>query len=238
MDMSRLKEGFDRDGFVVVEGFFDAVRMDRLDRAILKHYGEAPGDWHEGAFIAEAQTDVVPWFPEREAASDPLFAELGEDLRLAALTAALLGPGWSALDAMAMFSRNPSPGQAWHQDCPPEDVGRFNLNRLIYAAPIDPAIGGAVVLMPGSHRQGALTVGAPHEDLAGQVVLRPCKGDLLLLHGHCWHRVLPVAGGHRHSLNYRAAPAGVPHDVTDVCVYRNMRYRFSTSEIVEDRLAH
>ena len=36
---------------------------------------------------------------------------------------------------------------------------------------------------------------------------------------------------------YRAAPAGTPDDVTDVCVYRNMRYRFSTSAVVEERVA-
>lgn len=36
---------------------------------------------------------------------------------------------------------------------------------------------------------------------------------------------------------YCAAPAGTPDDVTDVCVYRNMRYRFSTSAVVEERVA-
>jgi hypothetical protein len=68
-----------------------------------------------------------------------------------------------------------------------------------------------------------------------QVVLRPKKGTLVLLHGHTWHRVLPIVGAYRYSTNYRAAPAGTPDDITDVCVYRNMRYRFSTSEVVEER---
>ena len=61
--------------------------------------------------------------------------------------------------------------------------------------------------------------------------------DLLLLHGHCWHRVLRVHGGSRYSLNHRAGPAGVQAGVTDICVYRNMRYRFSTAEVLIDRLA-
>ena len=34
-----------------------------------------------------------------------------------------------------------------------------------------------------------------------------------------------------------SAPANTPDDVTDVCVYRNMRYRFSTKTVLEDRLA-
>lgn len=231
-----IKARFDKDGFVRIEGFFGAAMMQRLDRAIMAHYGEAPGDWHEDSFISLSQTDVVPWFPQRDAGPDPVFAEIASDARLTAITEALLGPGWSSLDAMAMFSRQGSPGQAWHQDCPPENAQRYNLNRLIYAAPISPEIGGGVIVMPGSHRMGTLPAGGPHEDLSGQVELRPAAGDLILLHGHCWHRVLPVHGGHRHSINYRAAVRGTPLDVTDICVYRNMRYRFSTCEVVENRV--
>ena len=234
MGGTTVKRRFDEDGFVLIEGFFDPALMRRLDRAILGHYGEAPADWHEDQFISLSQTDVVPWFPQREAGPDPVFAEIADDSRLAALTQTLLGDGWSGLDAMAMFSRKGSPGQAWHQDCPPEDV-RFNLNRLVYAVRIEPAIGGSLILMPGSHRRGTLSAGLPHEDLPGQIELRPSAGDLVLLHGHCWHRVLPVHGGHRHSINYRAAAKGTPLNVTDVCVYRNMRYRFSTAEVIEER---
>ena len=29
---------------------------------------------------------------------------------------------------------------------------------------------------------------------------------------------------------------GTPANITDICVYRNMRYRFETNEVVEDRL--
>ena len=78
-------------------------------------------------------------------------------------------------------------------------------------------------------------MGDPVGDFEGQVVLRPKKGTLVILHGHTWHRVLPIKGRFRYSTNYRAAPQGTPDDITDVCVYRNMRYRFSTSSIVEER---
>jgi len=36
---------------------------------------------------------------------------------------------------------------------------------------------------------------------------------------------------------YCAVPTGTPDDITDVCIYRNMRYRFSTSEVIEERIA-
>jgi len=71
--------------------------------------------------------------------------------------------------------------------------------------------------------------------LPGQVTIAPRKGSLVLLHGHCWHRVLPVGSTSRVSTNYRATPAGTPGNVTDVCVYRNMRFQFSTQSVVEHR---
>jgi hypothetical protein len=48
--------------------------------------------------------------------------------------------------------------------------------------------------------------------------------------------VLPVHGRYRVSTNYRCCPRGTPANITDICVYRNMRYRFETNEVVEDRL--
>ena len=111
------------------------------------------------------------------------------------------------------------------------------LNRLIYTEDLGPKIGGQTVVVPGTHRRGELTVGPVNEDLPGQLTLTPRKGTLVLLHGHTWHRVLPVRGRYRVSTNYRCCPRGTPANITDICVYRNMRYRFETNEVVEDRLA-
>ena len=154
---------------------------------------------------------------------------------MAELTRHVLGEDWTSLYSMVMFSRQGSKGQAWHQDCSPDDPERFNLNRLVYTRDISDDIGGQTVIMPGSHLRGELTVGDPDEDLDGQLIISPRKGTLVLLHGHCWHRVLPVHGDFRFSTNYRACPKGTAADITDVCVYRNMRYRFSTSSVVEER---
>lgn len=236
-DLPQLRRDFDEHGYVFLPGFFDAALMDRVDRACLAHFGVAP-DWaHDDAFITLSKAEIVPWFPQRDgdAATTALFDAVDAYPHFAELTAALIGEDWSNLYSMAMFSKQGTAGQAWHQDCPPEDPRRHNLNRLIYAAPILSSIGGEVVVMPGSHKRGVLPVGEPAAEMDGQVVLRPGKGDLLFLHGHCWHKVMPVHGGYRYSLNHRAAPAGTPADVTDICVYRNMRYRFSTAEVVEHR---
>ena len=235
MRIGDLKETFDRDGYIVVEDFFDGPVMDHLDGIIRRYYGDNPDFWHDDEFLEKAQTEVVPWFPQREGVND--FDLIEQNETLTALTEAILGAGWQAQYCMVMFSKQGTSGQAWHQDCPPEDARRHNLNRLVYTSDITDEIGGQTVVVPGSHKRGLLSAGDPVGEFDDQVVLRPKKGTLVLLHGHTWHRVLPVKGKYRFSTNYRAAPQGTPDDITDVCVYRNMRYRFSTASVVEERTA-
>jgi hypothetical protein len=212
---------------------FDPALMDRYQALILDHFGESPAFFHNEEFLSKAATEVIPWFPQREGCD--VFGIVERDPRLVALTEAVLGEGWNSLYCMTMFSRQGTKGQAWHQDCAPEDPVVFNMNRLVYTEDITPEIGGQTIVVPGSHRRGMLTVGPVDEDFADQVVLTPRKGTLVLLHGHTWHRVLPVHGRCRVSTNYRCCPRGTPENITDVCVYRNMRYRFETSEVVEER---
>ena len=233
MDIKALKAAFDTDGYVVIENFFDDIVMDHLDGLIRTYYGENPDFWHNDEFLSKAKTEVVPWFPQREGVKD--FDVIENDDRLKALSKAILGPGWQAQYCMVMFSKQGTAGQAWHQDCPPDDPAQHNLNRLVYTSDITDMIGGQTVVIPGSHKRGTLTVGDPLEEFDDQVVLRPKKGTLVLLHGHTWHRVLPITGGYRFSTNFRSAPEGTPDDITDVCVYRNMRYQFSTSSVIEER---
>ena len=235
MNIAALKNQFDAEGFVVIDDFFDPALMEHLDSVIRAYYGESPDFWHNDEFLEKSHTEVVPWFPQREGNSD--FDPIEQDERLQQLTAAILGQGWGSQYCMVMFSKQGTAGQAWHQDCSPEDLARHNLNRLVYTSDIVDEIGGQIVVVPGSHRRGELPVGDPVGEFADQVVLRPKKGTLVILHGHTWHRVLPIKGMYRFSTNYRAAPAGTPANITDVCVYRNMRYRFSDSTVIEERVA-
>ena len=235
MNASTLQQQFDREGYIVLDGFFDDKQMEPIDRLIRAHFGETPAFQHSDEFLSKSQTDVIPWFPQQHGVSD--FDAIESDENFRGLSEAILGEGWYEQSCMVMFSGRGSSGQAWHQDCPPEDPQQFNLNRLVYTSDIKAESGGQVVVVPGSHKMGLLPAGDPLGQLQGQVVLQPRKGTLLLLHGHTWHRVLPVTATTRVSTNFRAASATTPQGITDICVYRNMRYQFSTSNIIEERTA-
>jgi ectoine hydroxylase len=233
MKYNALAEQFWAQGYVMLEGFFDEHLMDTYDQLIVDHFGSEPDYLHNEEFLEKASTDVIPWFPQQEGIL--AFDVVENDKRLQILTEAILGEGWRSLYCMTMFSKQGSKGQAWHQDCAPEDANKFNMNRLVYSSDITADIGGQTLVVPGSHLRGELTVGDVSEEFSNQLVLSPGKGTLVLLHGHTWHSVRPVTGKYRVSTNYRSMPKGTPDDITDVCVYRNMRYRFSTEEVVEDR---
>lgn len=241
MDLENLHEEFWENGYLVLDDFFEPELMAQMDTIIRGYFGDDPQFWHEQEFLEKSKTEVIPWFPQNPdlPEHDPELAapfdRVESDPRLGQLTRALLGADWGSLYSMVMYSRQGTSGQAWHQDCPPDDPACYNLNRLVYSRDLSTEIGGQTVVMPGSHRRGVLPVGDPHEDLEGQVILNPKKGTLVLLHGHTWHRVLPITGDFRFSTNYRACPSGTPADITDICVYRNMRYSFATNSVVEDR---
>ena len=208
--------------------------MDNYQKHITDHFGQNPTFLHNEEFLKKSKTDVIPWFPQNEGVDEFDIAE--QDERLKELTEAILGSEWSSLYSMVMFSKKGSQGQAWHQDCPPEDKSQYNLNRLVYTMDIDDKIGGKTLVVPGTHNKAvAISVGDINEDLSEQIVLAPKKGTLVLLHGPTWHRVLPVTGKYRVSTNYRCCPANTPSNVTDTCVYRNMRYNFLTNTVIEER---
>lgn len=232
MDFDRITKEFWDNGYVIIEHFFSDQLMDDYNAKILSHYGMSPNWEHTDEFISKSGVEVIPWFPYRE--GKPYFEGIDKDERFNDITSALLNTGWQNLYCMMMFSKAGSKGQAWHQDCPPEDSSQFNLNRLVYTHDINDKTGGEIVIMPKSHKAGVLPVGEPHGDMEGQIVFLPKKGTVIFLHGHCFHRVMPVKKD-RISSNFRAIPKEIDKDITDICVYRNMRYRFSTEEIIEDR---
>ena len=232
MNYKELHNKFWEQGYLIFEKFFDASLMDQYNQEILEHFGLNPNWEHTDEFISKSAVEVVPWFPYRDGSGN--FDGIDKDPEFNKITDAILGDGWENLYCMMMFSRAGSKGQAWHQDCPPEDPARYNLNRLVYTHDITDQTGGEIVIMPGAHKYGELPAGIPHEDLEGQMAFKPKKGTVVFLHGHCFHRVRPVKSD-RVSSNFRAVPRGTPEDITDVCVYRNMRYRFSNSEVIEER---
>ena len=233
MNYKKLAKRFWQQGFLHFEGFFDEALMDEYNELILQHFGETPEFFHNQEFLEKSQTEVIPWFPQKEGVK--VFDKVEDDPRLNHLSAAILGDGWNSQYSMVMFSRQGSKGQAWHQDCPPDNPAAFNMNRLVYTMDITDDIGGYTMAVRGSHKRGLLPVSEHDCSFAGEVTFKPQKGDLILLHGHCWHRVLPVTGKYRVSTNYRSAPKGTDPEITNICVYGNMRYQFSTNSVIEDR---
>ncbi len=232
MDEDLIMDEFWEKGFIVFENFFSAALMDEYNDKILDHYGVNPNWEHTDEFITKSAVEVIPWFPYRE--GKRYFERINNDKHFNAITDIILKDGWNNLYCMMMFSKAGSIGQAWHQDCSPDDKKLYNLNRLVYTHDITEETGGEIVIFPNTHKAGMLPAGIPNEDLEGQLVLKPKKGTVIFLHGHCWHRVMPVKKD-RVSSNFRAVPKGTPEDITDICVYRNMRYKFSTSEVIEER---
>ncbi len=233
LDIKALARQFWQQGYLYIENFFDEALMDQYDQLIIDHFGYTPEFCHNDEFLNKSATEVVPWFPQQE--GEKAFDLVEQDERLKLLSDEILGSSWQSLYCMTMFSKQGSKGQAWHQDCAPENPAQFNMNRLVYTSDITPEIGGQTVVVPGSHLRGTLTVGDVVEDFPDQLVLTPKKGSLVLLHGFTWHRVKPVTGKYRVSTNYRSMPADTPENITDICVYRNMRYRFETNEVLEER---
>lgn len=232
MDLKKIHDTFWGQGYVIFEKFFDDALMDAYHEKIASHYGADPSWEHTEEFISKSSVEVIPWFPYRDGIGG--FDGIDKDIVFNQITDAILKNGWNNLYCMMMFSKAGSKGQAWHQDCPPEDPLKYNLNRLVYTQDITNETGGEIVIMPKTHKAGVLPVGDPHGALDGQLVLQPKKGTVIFLHGHCFHGVMPVKKD-RISTNFRAVPIGTPETITDICVYRNMRYRFSTSEVIEER---
>ncbi|UOY08327.1 2OG-Fe(II) oxygenase [Muricauda sp. SCSIO 64092] len=232
MDLKKIHDTFWDQGYVIFEKFFDDALMDAYHKKIATHYGTDPNWEHTEEFISKSAVEVIPWFPYRDGTGG--FDGIDKDIVFNQITDAILKNGWNNLYCMMMFSKAGSKGQAWHQDCPPEDPLKYNLNRLVYTQDITDETGGEIVIMPKTHKAGVLPVGDPHGALDGQLVLQPKKGTVIFLHGHCFHGVMPVKKD-RISTNFRAVPMGTPETITDICVYRNMRYRFSTSEVIEER---
>ena len=233
-DIDTYAQLFWRDGFIVIENFFNINLVEKYNKKIIDHFGMTPDFEHTEEFIEKSGVEVIPWFPQREGVT--CFNAVSEDKKLIALTQAILGDGWYEQYSMVMFSKKGTVGQAWHQDCFPTDPGKFNMNRLMYTMDIDEhTSGGQTLVVPGSHRSGILPAQSEYFDESKAVTLSPRKGSLVLLHGHCYHKVKPVTGQYRVSTNYRVAPKDTPEDITDIGIYRNMFYQFSTAKVLKER---
>ena len=229
MDLSTLAEQFERDGYVVVSGFLDAAACQKVNAALDEHFhieaiAKAPDE------EARHGCDVAFWNPISE--GHPVFLELMNNCELDRLTRAVLGGDYvtGARHTLVMASLLGGVGQAWHQDSPPDSGRNFNLNRLIYTRDVTPE-DGAIFVVPGSHKMGRISGGGDQETIEGELMLTPAAGTLVLLHGHCFHKVTPNQSCRpRISINFRALAAGVPEDICMTGVYRNATVDFRVEQ--------
>lgn len=224
-----LREEFDRLGVLLFPRFFTGSELAPIMREMDAYFSPIQARAESLTTVnrpgeAKFQCDVVPWEPAK--AGNAEFLRFARHPLMAEATESVLGAGYMDGFSLVMFSVGGGRGQAWHQDCPPEDIAAFNLNRLIYPENVS-LEDGAIVFVPGSHRKGRISSGGHQDPMDGEVCLPLEAGTLLFLHGHVYHRVTPNLNFKpRLSINFRAYPAGTSPDVTCVGVFRNGTVNF------------
>ena len=234
---------FHEQGYLVVRQLADpatlrhlAAEVDGLHERMAQHPPPEVGlSWEEG--LPQDQPPRIRQLMNSERVS-PTIDRILTSERMLDIVAELIGPRIILFHSKLMMkSARDGSFTPWHQDwsywkgaC--REPVQVNCMLSLDAAAVD---NGCIRFVPGSHRQGELPAGDPHGELPGQVVLAPRAGTLLLLHGHCYHKVLRVTERPRISVNLRALAPGTPRSITDLGVYRNMVYRFSTREVVRQR---
>ena len=114
---------------MIFDKFFPDELMDKYQQIILDHF-RSNSDWgHNTDYITKSENEVIPWFPYNE--NKPYFDGIDKNDAFNKITNVILDNTWENLYCMIMFSGADSKGQAWHQDCPPENPKRYNLNRLV-----------------------------------------------------------------------------------------------------------
>ena len=228
-EAGELRRAFEKHGVLVFPDALSPRKLRNLNAEIAAHcepiVEDAERERESSTTRIGFDVEVVPWDPIADGSQ--VFARLAEDPVLRGLTESVLGPGFGAPRALVMRSVGGGNGQAWHQDCPPDDPEAFNLNRLFYMQDTHEE-DGAIVVVPGSHRTGRIPSGGSQESIDGEQVLTPTAGTLVLLHGHVFHRVTPNRSGKpRVSVNLRAYPPGVSDQVNRIGIYRNGAYDFA-----------
>jgi len=223
----RVAETFWQDGIVALHGFYDSADVAEVARELDatvatdpdRPFGGGPG------YAERFDTKVQVW----SANDQPTCRSLMADERLAAITEAICGPGYQTPAALGIFSTPHGCGQGWHQDSGSEELGDYEVNRILF--PKDVMVEqGRLVCVAGSHLRGRLPAGGNHEPIEGEQTFAPTSNTVVLMHTRCYHRVEPnstyIA---RTQVNSRARPATTADDVCNYAVFRTGTWNFKTA---------
>ncbi|MEI8196211.1 MAG: phytanoyl-CoA dioxygenase family protein [Phycisphaerae bacterium] len=228
-----MRREFDEQGYVVCPAVLSAVELAVINRELDQHYGLTETHNPHAPKPDKFGCEVTYWNPVVE--QNRAFLDLLQHPWMRQLTTACIGDGYvdGADHTLVMLSQVRGKGQAWHQDCPADNLDHFNVNRLFYTR--DVALeDGAIVLVPGSQRRGRIPRGDQQEAMAGEIILTPKAGTLVFLNGLVFHRVTPnVSARPRISVNFRAYKQGVPTHLCDIGVFRNGAMDFRQKQEVD-----
>jgi len=185
------------DGFLKVDGMFDAGDVARLreatDRIVDLEMARGDREYYPGNGI------FVRYLIDK----DPLFQHLLTYRPILSVVRAMLGPQIQLMDLVARvtFMNEPQQRLMWHihnrvvpDPLPPFFAHPHGLDALVYLDDSDETTGGLCVL-PGSHREVHRKMEfGDHRDKEGQKVVFTKAGDTIFAHPNLWHRVTPSTG--------------------------------------------
>jgi ectoine hydroxylase len=223
-DAELVRKDFHKTGAAILPSFFSADELAPIIAAVDEHWKQSDKNAVVHKDFERFETYPMSWNPVTE--KHPAFLSLLNHPDLDAATRAVLGSDYVQEVDLVMYTAK-GMGQAWHQDCPPENLKKFTVNRLIYVRDVDPAA-GALVYVPGSHLMGRIPAGGNQDPIAGEMHVTPKAGTLAFLNSLCFHRVTAnQLDTPRVSINFRVRPPGVEAGYDKVAAFRGGEYDFA-----------
>jgi hypothetical protein len=221
LDYAEAARRFWSDGYVVFDDFYPREVVAAAHEWLLSTGDGAPA-WTDPTKSKSIETDLTINIMTCDAMSPPI-QRVHDDERFQTLTTAILGANFADLYAIMFRFKGPGVGGPWHQDCESEIGTPYCINRLVYPHDAGDAVGGELVVVPGSHKLGQIPPGEQHVSMPGERTITPRAGTVVMLHASTFHRVAAVRStAPRFSINLRAAPEGTSDRVTGIAIYRNV----------------
>lgn len=257
LDLARVAEDYERDGFVIVPDALSAVEVEALRADAVRLCREDLEQGTPGLELDDAELlrrYLCIHYPHK--ASELALAAMRAPAIVDVLTR-VVSPNVKAMQSMLFIKSEGKPGQAWHQD----EHFIATRDRSLAAAwiALDDATveNGCLWVIPGSHRRGVLypdrdqddprfdctkeAYDFPHTDDEAIPVEIPA-GTALVFNGYLLHRSLENSGrhGYRRALvnHYMSAESLLPWKQPEGEFFGEYDYRDIVMVAGQDPYAH